>query len=474
MKTIIPLPMTITLICLTAPVAFAQLSKTSFADSVGVDAIVTQGDNIFVAGGGGGFVPLPVVTGPGGINDIMASASLQSHQSVIGTLASADSFGTGIYTSTDSGAIWAPAGLQGSTVFTMVVLGKYLFAADRYGRIFRTSDSGAVWDSVGSLGSGWLQSLNVDSIGPASALIFYAAGGPIYVSRDTGTSWTEINGSLPGAGGGVTCLASDGPDVFAGTWDGPGPIISSNFSGVFRSTDYGAHWTAVDTIFTPECIAAKGSLVLVGGSRGGVSVSADSGSSWSAAGQNLDFFSIRFVRENILAGTSSGLYRSIDNGITWTPVDSIDNSSPTGMLAVTSTYVFAVSGTPYTDLPRLFMGPASEVVRAPIPEVTPVIEPPLNVPLGYALLQNYPNPFNPTTSIEFRISNVGFVTLKVYDMLGQRVATLVDKVEQPGSYEVQFNGSDLASGVYFYRIGVRSLNHNGVVYSMTRKLLLLK
>ena len=96
------------------------------------------------------------------------------------------------------------------------------------------------------------------------------------------------------------------------------------------------------------------------------------------------------------------------------------------------------------------------------------------VPTHFALSQNYPNPFNPTTNIEFRIADVGFVTLKVYDVLGQRVATLVDKVEQPGSYEVEFNGSDLASGVYFYRIDVRSLKRTGIMYEAMKKLLLLK
>ncbi len=77
---------------------------------------------------------------------------------------------------------------------------------------------------------------------------------------------------------------------------------------------------------------------------------------------------------------------------------------------------------------------------------------PVQVPKDFALFQNYPNPFNPTTNIEFRITNVGFVTLKVYDVLGTRVATLVNKVEQPGIYQVRFNGSRLASGVYFYRL----------------------
>ena len=91
----------------------------------------------------------------------------------------------------------------------------------------------------------------------------------------------------------------------------------------------------------------------------------------------------------------------------------------------------------------------------------------LQIIRSYTLLQNYPNPFNPTTNIEFRIADVGFVTLKVYDVLGRRVATLVNRVEQPGNYEVQFNGSRLASGVYFYRLVAGK-------HVITKKMLLLK
>jgi hypothetical protein len=71
---------------------------------------------------------------------------------------------------------------------------------------------------------------------------------------------------------------------------------------------------------------------------------------------------------------------------------------------------------------------------------------------NYQLSQNYPNPFNPTTTIEYTIPKSGFVSLKVYDILGREVKTLVHQQELPGIYKVQFNGSNLASGVYFYRI----------------------
>jgi hypothetical protein len=77
---------------------------------------------------------------------------------------------------------------------------------------------------------------------------------------------------------------------------------------------------------------------------------------------------------------------------------------------------------------------------------------PNNLPTGYALEQNYPNPFNPSTTINFSIGNVSNVKLRVYNILGQRVATLLDAKMNPGSHSVIFDGSKLSTGVYFYRL----------------------
>ncbi len=90
-----------------------------------------------------------------------------------------------------------------------------------------------------------------------------------------------------------------------------------------------------------------------------------------------------------------------------------------------------------------------------------------NVPSTFALYQNYPNPFNPTTRIGFRIADVGFVSLKVYDTLGREVATLVNRRENPGYHTVSFNAAGLSSGVYFYAIQAGSFN-------ISRRMVLIK
>lgn len=75
-----------------------------------------------------------------------------------------------------------------------------------------------------------------------------------------------------------------------------------------------------------------------------------------------------------------------------------------------------------------------------------------NVPDKFELFQNYPNPFNPKTIINYQLSMYNYVSLKVYDMLGKEIAILVSEQLKPGSYEIEFDGSNLPSGVYFYRI----------------------
>ena len=91
------------------------------------------------------------------------------------------------------------------------------------------------------------------------------------------------------------------------------------------------------------------------------------------------------------------------------------------------------------------------------------------------LHQNYPNPFNPTTTMSFVIGHSSFVTLRVYDVLGRELTTLVNEVKQPGEYTVQFDASQLSSGVYYYRLTARQTEGGqagGLVE--TRKLMIVR
>ena len=103
------------------------------------------------------------------------------------------------------------------------------------------------------------------------------------------------------------------------------------------------------------------------------------------------------------------------------------------------------------------------------------IESSITVPAVFALFQNYPNPFNPSTTIKFSIPSVETlhatslqkVTLKIYDILGREIATLLDEEKSPGTYEIKFNASNIPSGIYFYKLQAGS-------FISIRKMIVLK
>jgi len=109
----------------------------------------------------------------------------------------------------------------------------------------------------------------------------------------------------------------------------------------------------------------------------------------------------------------------------------------------------------------------------PMMSTTDINEPSENLVDDFQLFQNYPNPFNPTTKIKFTIPSVEtsrwdvFTTLKVYDILGNEVATLVNEEKPAGSYEIDFDGTKISSGVYIYKL-------NAGLFTDAKKMILLK
>ncbi len=158
---------------------------------------------------------------------------------------------------------------------------------------------------------------------------------------------------------------------------------------------------------------------------------------------------------NLFAGTDGGVFLSTNNGTSWTAVN-------TG-LTNTEILSLAVSGT------NLFAGTyGGGVWRRPLAEmITSVERASADLPTHFSLEQNYPNPFNPTTTIAFSLPVTAFVSLKVFDALGREQAVLVAEELAPGMYAHQLDATGLASGVYFYRLQAGA-------FVETKKLVLLR
>jgi len=120
-------------------------------------------------------------------------------------------------------------------------------------------------------------------------------------------------------------------------------------------------------------------------------------------------------------------------------------------------------GNPWDTLPSYFEDMCNYIING----ASSVEKINSTVPVEFELSQNYPNPFNPTTIINFSVPKTGFVTIKVYDLLGREVSKLVNENKPAGNYSVEFNAAKLVSGVYFYRIQAGE-------FIQTKKLLYLK
>lgn len=189
----------------------------------------------------------------------------------------------------------------------------------------------------------------------------------------------------------------------------------------------------------------------------------------------LDFYVKHFL-EN---GVDSVLVEVTNNGgATWTKIDGytggafsfrskkvkIPNFTGTGNENVMFRFRVASNDTKVLD--GVYIDDVSIKVSY-LPLVTGIGDESLSIPNKFSLAQNFPNPFNPTTSIQYEISSKQFVSLKVFNVLGKEIKVLVSEEKVPGSYKVNFDASELSTGVYFYRMQAGN-------FVETRKMILLK
>ena len=155
--------------------------------------------------------------------------------------------------------------------------------------------------------------------------------------------------------------------------------------------------------------------------------------------------------------TGAYIYGDYGSGKIW--MLRYDNGSVTADSLLVSGGLGAISSFGTDQLNELYIvgyGSSSSIYRFAGPGPTTAVKPGPSQAQTFRLDQNYPNPFNPSTQIGYQVPRTGRVLLKVYDILGQQVSTLVDRVQSAGSYQVSFDGAQRASGVYIYRITTAS------------------
>ena len=229
---------------------------------------------------------------------------------------------------------------------------------------------------------------------------------------------------------------------------------------ILKTSDGGSSWMVLRTTFAHSTIYRSIFFIdentgWTGGWDSPILKTTDGGNNWSAKGGTGDLESIYFADENTgWASYRDGIIlNSTDGGETWvTQLSGINN--------VVSSVYFVDANTGWA------VGSNGTILKTTNGGVT-FVEGEEELPYKFSLKQNYPNPFNPSTKISFQLVEAGLTSLKVYDVLGNEVATLMNEEKSAGIYEVTLDGSTLTSGMYLYKL--QSGN-----FAETKKMVLLK
>jgi photosystem II stability/assembly factor-like uncharacterized protein len=396
-------------------------------------------------------VCLFIITSYNGIQAQWLSTDIfpSANQGVFSLAASGQNFfaGThngGVFLTTNNGGSWneVNSGLTNDSVSTLAVMGSNVFAGTYGGGVFLTTNSGTNWTDVNS----GLTSTEIYSFAVSGSNIFTGTNEGVFLTVNNGTNWTKMSSGLPNSS--VRALAVSESNLYAA-------VLFS----VYLSTNNGTSWTEINSGLpsntTIYSLVVSDSNIFAGTDGGGVYLSTNNGTSWTEANSGLTndvVWTFAVFGSNIFAGTDDGVFLSANNGSSWVSTDY--NLTSAYALAVSETYLFAGGG-------------FGRVARRPLSELTDVKDEQNIIPVVYKLNQNYPNPFNPSTLINYQIPEEGLVSLKVYDILGNEVKTLVNEIKTIGSFNVQLDAGNLSSGVYFYKLTVGN-------FVSTQKMILLK
>ena len=275
-------------------------------------------------------------------------------------------------------------------------------------------------------------------------------GSDIFRSVDNGDSWTA-----------VVNLGVSYTRVHALAINSMGHIFAANSSDIFRSTNNGDNWTLINISgINPyiEAFAINSSDQIFVATNQGIFQSTDNGDNWTLVNSSLANTFIRAFQfnsnEHIFIGTDDGVFHSSDNCEHLISINSGLTNTKVHSLTINASYY-------------LLAGSFGGGVFRSVQPITSVIKISSDIPMSFSLEQNYPNPFNANTIIPFSLPYSSHTNLKVYNMLGKEVSTLIEKNLSAGNHQIEWNASGIATGVYFYRL------HAGT-FIQTKKLVVIK
>jgi hypothetical protein len=211
-----------------------------------------------------------------------------------------------------------------------------------------------------------------------------------------------------------------------------------------RTTNSGQNWTSISSVLlTSDFHLITKDTFYVCGDMGYVRISSDSGYTWQLrpVGNNVTLRSVKFINSKTgwTCGDSGYIFRTTNAGINWQKQNS-------------GTYNYLLNIDIINENNLWISGSSGIILKTTNGGVTFIKNINENINYDYQLYQNFPNPFNPTTNIKYELPKDVFVSIKIYDVIGREIKTLVNDFQRAGQYSVSFTGNNLASGVYFYRM----------------------
>lgn len=357
-------------------------------------------------------------------------------------------------------------------------------------QIYRSLNKGENWTLIGTLPSSPAHSFYVSPNDTNKMLASVgSAGGHVYRSTDYGQNWaiTWGPGQLTSYGMPMEMNQNNPDTVFLGP----------DNSILLRSTDFGLTWSNWSThVFSSPCdfaVVYRNSNVMycgdgiTGSGSGQFLKSTDAGMNWTlihtVSGSEIPMIGISAHDQNLAIHTtwsSGGVWKTTDQwqnftqmtgtGNCWAGDIAKDDPSVMGYGTYGSTIYFSTDGgasftssnspsSPeagmlFYDRGNLFIQHGNGVYKLIVNYnvVTAVSQISSEIPKQFELKQNYPNPFNPNTTIKYNVGKLSYIQIKVYDVVGREVRTLVNGDQAPGTYTVNFSGDNIASGVYFYSL----------------------
>jgi photosystem II stability/assembly factor-like uncharacterized protein len=340
-----------------------------------------------------------------------------------------------------------------------------------------TADGGATWNGVNTgldpNTTQWFTRVGNDKIGPV--YWYHSSGNFIYKSTNDGTNWSKLNGT--------NAFPSEVEDMTVASYNAAGTVVwaclntTATKLEVFDGGSFQVRQTGLPTakvqhvaIHPTNDNVAYAVMNGVGTPGQKLYKTNDRGVSWTNVSGDLPNVSLTAMiphptDNNLLyVGSTMGCYKSTNGGTTWARWNNgMANATQVSEMG----YIDSIAANFKYYIVTATFGRSIYYRDISGDDPIGISNHQNGIPKSYELMQNYPNPFNPTTKIKFVLPVNDNVKLEIFNILGQKVAAILDQNMKAGIHDVEFNASNLPSGVYFYRLTTSKLVD-------TKKMILVK